>query len=87
MHHKTIMFFKSSIIGHVKIDHAKINYIGTPKCYTIPIFMLDRNVDINCSRSPGLRERLKVGKLSWGDTDEIAALEPPFEVIICSDVT
>lgn len=47
--------------------------------------LLRHNADTDASRSGGGRA-VAVSACGWGDADAVAALRPPFDVVLCSDV-
>jgi ribosomal protein L11 methylase PrmA len=50
------------------------------------LFMAAHNLDANFLDQPSLHQRFKLQQLSWGNKDQIAAAQPPFDVILCSDL-
>ena len=48
--------------------------------------LAEHNLDANFKEQPALRQRFKLQQLSWGNKDHIAAMEPPYDVILCSDL-
>lgn len=49
-------------------------------------FVAEANIETNFSDSDAARERTQVSKLRWGDSEEIAAVRPPFDLILGSDI-
>ena len=49
-------------------------------------FVAEANIETNFSDSDAARERTQVSKLRWGDSEEIAAVRPPFNLILGSDI-
>ena len=47
--------------------------------------LLRHNAETDASRSGGGRA-VAVSACGWGDADAVAALRPPFDVVLCSDV-
>lgn len=47
--------------------------------------LLRHNADTDASRSGG-GHAVAVSACGWGDADAVAALRPPFDVVLCSDV-
>merc|ERR1711862_682268 len=44
------------------------------------------NVDINSKHDSELHSRFDVRSFQWGDAESLAALKPPYDVIVASDV-
>lgn len=50
------------------------------------LFMGNHNLEANFGGSPELRRRFRMRPLKWGDPELIAATEPPFDLILGSDI-
>lgn len=50
------------------------------------LHMAEHNLKANFLSRPDMLQRFKLHELSWGNMEHMAALGPPYDVILCSDI-
>lgn len=50
------------------------------------LFMASHNLDANFIEQSALHRRFRLQRLSWGNKEHIAMAQPPYDVILCSDL-